>query len=126
MTSKRACTSLKHSRIKQKLQTLYDRGLGYIKLGQPATTLSGGEAQRVNWPPNSAGGAPARHSTFSMSHDRLHFDDIKKLLAVLGRSPTPGIRARHRAQLDVIKTATTSSIWARGGDEGGYVVAGNA
>ncbi len=113
-------------RIKKKLQTLDDVGLGYIKLGQPATTLSGGEAQRVKLAKELS-----RQSTGKTIYildeptTGLHFADIKKLLKVLERLRDTGntiIVIEHN--LDVIKTADhIIDLGPEGGDEGGNVIA---
>src|SRR5208337_265004 len=112
--------------IKQKLQTLYDVGLGYIKLGQPATTLSGGEAQRVKLATELSRRSTGK--TFYILDEPttgLHFDDIKRLLAVLGRLADAGntiVVIEHN--LDVIKTADyLIDLGPEGGDRGGQVVA---
>ena len=113
-------------RINQKLQTLHQVGLGYIKLGQPATTLSGGEAQRVKLATELSRRSTGK--TFYILDEPttgLHFDDIKKLLAVLGRLTDAGnsvLVIEHN--LDVIKTADyIIDLGPEGGDAGGYVVA---
>lgn len=113
-------------RIHRKLKTLDDVGLGYIKLGQSATTLSGGEAQRVKLSKELS-----RQSTGKTLYildeptTGLHFADIKKLLQVLGRLRDSGntvLVIEHN--LDVIKTADyILDLGPEGGDEGGLVVA---
>ncbi len=113
-------------RIHKKLKTLDDVGLGYIKLGQPATTLSGGEAQRVKLSKELS-----RQSTGKTLYildeptTGLHFADIKKLLQVLGRLTGSGntvLVIEHN--LDVIKTADyILDLGPEGGDEGGLIVA---
>ncbi|UCD58422.1 MAG: excinuclease ABC subunit UvrA, partial [Candidatus Hydrogenedentota bacterium] len=112
--------------IKQKLQTLYDVGLGYIKLGQSSTTLSGGEAQRVKLSTELSRRDTGR--TFYILDEPttgLHFDDIKRLLAILGRLVDAGntvVVIEHN--LDVIKTADyIIDLGLEGGDEGGYIIA---
>jgi excinuclease ABC subunit A len=113
-------------RIKRILQTLADVGLGYVKLGQSATTLSGGEAQRVKLAKELA-----RVSTGDTVYildeptTGLHFADIQKLLDVLHRLTDAGntvIVVEHN--LDVIKTADwIVDLGPEGGDEGGHIVA---
>jgi excinuclease ABC subunit A len=112
--------------IKRKLQTLYDVGLGYIKLGQPATTLSGGEAQRVKLSTElSKKGTGRTLYLLDEPTTGLHFHDIKKLLNVLGRLTDRGntvVVIEHN--LDVIKTADwIIDLGPEGGDEGGRIVA---
>ena len=113
-------------RIHKKLKTLDDVGLGYIKLGQPATTLSGGEAQRVKLSKELSRQSTGR-TLYILDEPTtgLHFADIKKLLDVLGRLRDTGntvLVIEHN--LDVIKTADyILDLGPEGGDEGGLVVA---
>jgi excinuclease ABC subunit A len=111
--------------IARHLQTVSDVGLGYIKLGQPAPTLSGGEAQRVKLASELSKRATGR--TFYVLDEPttgLHFDDIRKLLQVLERLVAAGntvLVIEHN--LDVVKTADwIVDLGPQGGDAGGTVV----
>ncbi|KAF0133834.1 MAG: excinuclease ABC subunit A [Candidatus Saganbacteria bacterium] len=112
--------------IQRKLITLKEVGLNYIKLGQSATTLSGGEAQRVKLATELALRSTGR-TLYLLDEPTtgLHFDDIKKLLNVLNRLVDSGnsvIVIEHN--LDVIKTADhIIDLGPGGGDEGGEIVA---
>lgn len=114
-----------HPRIQRKLQTLYDVGLNYIKLGQPATTLSGGEAQRVKLATELARRSNGR-TLYILDEPTtgLHFADVHKLLEVLERLVEAGntiLVIEHN--LDVIKTADyLVDLGPEGGDRGGEVI----
>jgi len=113
-------------RIKSKLQTLFEVGLGYIKLGQPATTLSGGEAQRVKLSKELSKKSTGK-TLYILDEPTtgLHFADIQKLLEVLNRlvdAKNTVIVIEHN--LDVIKTADfIIDLGPEGGEKGGEVVA---
>ncbi|ADV04999.1 excinuclease ABC subunit UvrA [Staphylococcus pseudintermedius] len=113
-------------KIKRKLQTLVDVGLGYITLGQPATTLSGGEAQRVKLASELHKRATGR-SIYILDEPTtgLHVDDISRLLKVLNRLVENGdtvVIIEHN--LDVIKTADNLiDLGPEGGDGGGTILA---
>jgi len=115
--------------LKSKLKTLYEVGLGYIRLGQPATTLSGGEAQRVKLSRELSKRTTGR-TIYILDEPTtgLHFEDIKKLLEVLNRLVDAGntvVIIEHN--LDVIKTADwIIDLGPEGGDKGGSIVAQGA
>ena len=112
--------------VRTKLQTLYDVGLGYIHLGQPATTLSGGEAQRVKLSTELSRRATGR-TIYLLDEPTtgLHFADVEKLLQVLHRLVDQGntvVVIEHN--LDVIKTADwIIDLGPEGGHRGGLIVA---
>ena len=112
-------------RIKNKLKTLVDVGLGYIKLGQPATTLSGGEAQRVKLSRELSKKTTGR-TLYLLDEPTtgLHFADIQRLLEVLNylvELKNTVVVIEHN--LDVIKTADhIIDLGPEGGDKGGYVI----
>ena len=113
-------------RIHRRLQTLRDVGLGYVKLGQPATTLSGGEAQRVKLASELSKVATGR-TLYILDEPTtgLHFADIEKLLEVLQRLVDQGntvVVIEHN--LDVVKSADyIVDLGPEGGEEGGRVIA---
>jgi len=111
--------------IRHRLETLVDVGLGYIRLGQPATTVSGGEAQRIKLSRElSKRGTGRTAYILDEPTTGLHTDDIHKLLKVLDRLVDAGntvIVIEHN--MDVIKTADrVIDLGPEGGDDGGYIV----
>ena len=115
-----------HPRIARILQTLHDVGLDYIKLGQSALTLSGGEAQRVKLAKELSRVATGK-TLYILDEPTtgLHFADIQRLLEVLHRLVDAGntvIVIEHN--LDVVKSADwVLDLGPEGGDQGGYIVA---
>jgi len=119
----------KHSNITQRLQPLQDVGLGYLQLGQPSSTLSGGEAQRLKLAsfllPEP--GRPRRGDTFYLFDEPtvgLHFHDIRKLLSAFQAL----VRKGHTVfviehNLEIIKSADwLIELGPEGGEEGGYLL----
>jgi excinuclease ABC subunit A len=127
MSVEEACEFFQHiPKIHRRLQTLHDVGLDYIRLGQPATTLSGGEAQRVKLATELA--KVATGDTLYILDEPttgLHFADVQRLLEMLGRLVDAGntvIVIEHN--LDVIKSADRIiDLGPEGGEEGGEVIA---
>lgn len=127
MTVEEALEFFEHiPRIKRRLQTLFDVGLGYIKLGQPAPTLSGGEAQRVKLASELS--KVSTGDTFYILDEPttgLHFADVDKLLGVLNRLVDQGntvLVIEHI--LDVVKAADyIIDLGPEGGEEGGFLIA---
>lgn len=127
MTVSQATEFFKHiPKIYRRLQTIRDVGLDYIRLGQPATTLSGGEAQRVKLSSELAKRGTGR-TLYILDEPTtgLHFHDIKKLLEVLGKLVDNGnsvLVIEHN--MDVIKTADyIIDLGPEGGDKGGTIIA---
>ena len=113
--------------LERMLQVLHDVGLGYIELGQPANTLSGGESQRVKLAAHLARPVTQLKNIYIMDEPTtgLHFDDVKKLISVVQRLVERGdsvIIIEHN--LDVIKNADyIVDLGPNGGDKGGQIVA---
>jgi len=115
-----------HPKIKRKLETLNDVGLSYMKLGQPSTTLSGGEAQRVKLATELSKRSTGR-TMYILDEPTtgLHFADVHKLIEILQKLAEGGnsiLVIEHN--LDVIKTADyIIDLGPEGGDRGGEVIA---
>lgn len=127
MTVEEALDFFEHiPKIHKKLKTLLDVGLGYMKIGQPATTLSGGEAQRIKLA-KELSRSNTGNTLYILDEPTtgLHFADIKRLLSVLARLTDGGnsvVVIEHN--LDVIKTADyIIDLGPEGGDGGGKVIA---
>ena len=127
MTVEEALDFFEHiPKIHKKLKTLLDVGLGYMKIGQPATTLSGGEAQRIKLA-KELSRSNTGNTLYILDEPTtgLHFADIKRLLSVLARLTDAGnsvVVIEHN--LDVIKTADyIIDLGLEGGDGGGKVIA---
>ncbi|MEN2998798.1 MAG: excinuclease ABC subunit UvrA [Brevinematia bacterium] len=127
MTIEEACKFFENERsVADKLQVFIDVGLGYLKLGQPATTLSGGEAQRVKIV-SELSKKFTEHTLYILDEPTigLHFDDVKKLVFSLQRLVDKGhtvVVIEHN--LDLVKCADyIIDLGPEGGDRGGYIVA---
>ena len=113
-------------KLSRKLQTLYDVGLGYVKIGQPATTLSGGEAQRVKLATELSKRSTGK-TIYILDEPTtgLHTDDVAKLIDIIQKLTDGGntvVVIEHN--LDVIKTADhIIDLGPEGGDNGGYIIA---
>ena len=127
MTVEEAVTFFENMpRIRQKVQTLYDVGLGYVKLGQPSTQLSGGEAQRIKLATELSKRSTGK-TIYILDEPTtgLHFADVEKLIEILHKLKEAGntvVVIEHN--LDVIKTADyIIDMGPEGGDKGGTVLA---
>lgn len=127
MTVEEAVTFFENvPKIRKKVETLYEVGLGYIKLGQPSTTLSGGEAQRIKLA-SELSRASTGNTIYVLDEPTtgLHFADVEKLVEILQRLTDAGntvVVIEHN--LDVIKTADyIIDLGPEGGDKGGTIVA---
>lgn len=113
-------------KLQRKLQTLYEVGLGYVKIGQPATTLSGGEAQRVKLAAELSKRSTGK-TIYILDEPTtgLHTDDVAKLIDIMQKLADGGntvVVIEHN--LDVIKTADhIIDLGPEGGDKGGYIIA---
>jgi excinuclease ABC subunit A len=127
MTVEQALSFFEHfPRVRHKLETLCDVGLGYVRLGQPATTLSGGEAQRVKLATELSRRSTGR-TLYILDEPTtgLGFDDVAALLGVLQRLVSTGdtvVTIEHN--LDVVKNADwVIDLGPGAGDKGGYIIA---
>ena len=127
MTVEEALTFFENvPKIRKKMETLYEVGLGYIKLGQPSTTLSGGEAQRIKLATELSRTATG-NTIYILDEPTtgLHFADVDRLCSILSKLTEAGntvVVIEHN--LDVIKTADyIIDLGPEGGDKGGTVIA---